>query len=347
MTGKNSAGLVFLILVVIALPHVVTNDYYLGALIFTGLNTLACVGLCLLMGYAGQISIGHGAFAAIGAYGSAILTARYGWSPWAAMGCGVILAMAVAAVLGGPALRLKGHYLAMATLGFASIVHVASVAAVDITGGPSGIVNIPRLNLCGLTLNTDTRYFYFVWAVAVMGVYFAFNLIDSRVGRALRAIHGSEDAAASLGVPVTLYKIQIFILSAAYSSVSGSLYAYYVNYIDPGPFDISYSVLLVTMVAVGGLHHIWGALTGAVVLSLLPEVLSFVSEYLKVLGFNYQQDYDTLIYGAILLAIMLFLPEGMFIGLQQASRKGIRLFRRPGKPSGAATPTASGSASGK
>ncbi len=332
-----------MVLMVILLPQVITNDYYLGVLIFTGLSVLACIGLCLLMGYAGQISIGHGAFVAIGAYGAGILTANYAWSPWPAMGCSLLMAVFVAIVLGIPALRLKGHYLAMATLGFASIIHVVSVAAVDLTGGPSGIVNIPRPGVFGYLLRTDTRYFYFVWGIVIAGIYCAFNLIDSRVGRGLRALHGSEDAAASLGIPVTWYKVQVFILSAVYASVSGSLYAYYVNYIDPGPFDISYSVLLVTMVAVGGLHNIWGALTGAVALSLLPELLSFVSDYLRLFGIEYQQDYDTLVYGLILLLIMLFLPEGIFLGLRGALTRPWAFFENAAPPSAA---TSSGSLSG-
>ncbi|MDA8404895.1 MAG: branched-chain amino acid ABC transporter permease [Desulfobacteraceae bacterium] len=343
MREKNSAGLILLVLMVILLPQVITNDYYLGVLIFTGLSVLACIGLCLLMGYAGQISIGHGAFVAIGAYGAGILTANYAWSPWPAMGCSLLMAVFVAIVLGIPALRLKGHYLAMATLGFASIIHVVSVAAVDLTGGPSGIVNIPRPGVFGYLLRTDTRYFYFVWGIVIAGIYCAFNLIDSRVGRGLRALHGSEDAAASLGIPVTWYKVQVFILSAVYASVSGSLYAYYVNYIDPGPFDISYSVLLVTMVAVGGLHNIWGALTGAVALSLLPELLSFVSDYLRLFGIEYQQDYDTLVYGLILLLIMLFLPEGIFLGLRGALTRPWAFFENAAPPSAA---TSSGSLSG-
>ena len=302
------------------LPFLVTNDYYLGVLIFTAFNCLACIGLCLLMGYTGQISIGHGAFIAIGAYTSGILTSKFAWSPWLAMLCGILLVIVIAFCLGIPALRLKGHYLAMATLGFASIVHIIAVAAVDLTGGPSGLVNIPRLDLFGYVLSSDTQYFYFSWGVVALGVYIAFNLINSRVGRGLQAIHGSEDAAASLGINITSYKVQIFILSAVFASISGSLYAYYMNYIDPGPFDVSHSVLLVTMVAVGGLHNIWGSLIGAIVLSLLPELLSFLSDYLQVLGIEYQPDYDTLVYGGILLIIMLFLPEGIFVGLGNAIR---------------------------
>ncbi|MBC2714259.1 MAG: branched-chain amino acid ABC transporter permease [Desulfobacteraceae bacterium] len=329
MKGKNSAGFLALIISIISIPFMVTNDYYLGVLIFTAFNCLACIGLCLLMGYAGQISIGHGAFIAIGAYTSGILTAKFAWSPWLAMLCGVLIVIVIAFCLGIPALRLKGHYLAMATLGFASIVHIVAVAAVDLTGGPSGIVNIPRLDLFGYVLSSDKQYFYFSWSVVALSIYIAFNLINSRVGRGLQAIHGSEDAASSLGINITSYKVQVFILSAVFASISGSLYAYYMNYIDPGPFDVMHSVLLVTMVAVGGLHNIWGALIGAIFLSLLPEFLSFLSDYLQVLGIEYQPDYDTLVYGGILLIIMLFLPEGIFNGLSsiiQFIRSSFRKF---------------------
>jgi branched-chain amino acid transport system permease protein len=322
MKIKDYIGIIALALTVISVPLLITNDYYLGVLVFTAFNCLACTGLCLLMGYAGQISIGHGAFIAMGAYSSAILTTKLGWSPWAAMGFGVVIVIFVAFFVGIPTLRLKGHYLAMATLGFASIVHIVSVAAVDFTGGPSGIMSIPRLAVFGYPLNSDTKFFYFSWSVVVVGLYLAVNLIHSRAGRGLKAIHGSEDAASSLGVNITVYKIKIFVLSAIYASISGSLYAHYVLYIDPGPFDVMHSVLLVTMVAVGGLHNIWGALTGAVLLSLLPEFLSFMSDSLQEFGFSYKTDYDILVYGGILLFIMLFLPEGLFDGLSR-SLKGV------------------------
>ncbi len=318
MNMKDYIGIGVLALIVAVMPFAVGNDYYLGVLVFTALNCLTCIGLCLLLGYAGQISLGHSAFVAIGAYASALLTTKLGWNPWAAMGAGIVISLVTAVLVGIPTLKLKGHYLAMATLGFASIVHVVLVAAVDITGGPSGVSGIPRLELFGLALDTDTRIFYFCWALVLVALYFAVNLIHSRVGRGLQAIHGSEDAASSLGVNITVDKIRIFALSAVFASVSGSLYSHYVLYIDPGPFDVMHSVLLITMVAVGGIHSIWGAVTGAVLLSLLPEGLSFLSEGLAQFNIQYKTDYDTLIYGAILLSIMLFLPEGLFDGIRRS-----------------------------
>jgi len=321
MEKQDYIWLCLLALVVAVLPLAIRNDYYIGVCVFAALNCLACIGLSLLMGYAGQISLCHAAFIAIGAYSSAILTVKAGWSPWTAMGAGVGFTIIIALFVGVPSLRLKGHYLAMATLGFGSILHIVSVAAVPLTGGPEGINNIPHLNLFGLKLNTDKHWFYFGWSMAILGLYFALNLIHSRIGRGLRAIHGSEDAACSLGVNTAASKILVFIISAVYSSVAGSFYAYYVRYIDPGPFDIMHSILLVTMVAVGGMHTIWGAVIGSTILTLLPTFLSYVSEYFKEIGFEYTPDYDILLYGGILLSIMLFLPDGLLDGINRLKNR--------------------------
>ncbi|MFO7932037.1 MAG: branched-chain amino acid ABC transporter permease [Desulfosalsimonas sp.] len=328
MPLKDYIGFCILICLVLLMPHLMVNDYYLGVLVFAAFNCLACIGLCLLMGYAGQISLGHGAFIAIGAYSSGIFTTAFGWSPWAAMAAGAFAAMVIAMAVGIPTLRLKGHYLAMATLGFASIVHIVAVAATGFTGGPAGMSGIPGLRLFGYPLDSDLKYYYFAWAAVIIGLYFAFNLIHSRVGRGLRAIHGSGDAAEAVGVNTAVYKIQVFALSAVYASVGGSLYACYVNYIDPGPFDVMHSVMLVTMVAVGGLRHLWGAVIGAVLLSVLPEILSMAAAPLRGIGIAYRPDYDILVYGGILLLIMMFLPDGLFAGIASAGRSGIAVVKK-------------------
>jgi len=327
MNNRDYIAFAAFVAIVMGLPLFMTNEYYFGVLIFAALNCMACIGLSLLMGYAGQISIGHGAFVAVGAYAVGILTTRLAWSPWLGMGAGVIAAILIALVIGVPSLRLKGHYLAMATLGFASIIHIVAVAAVEITGGPAGILDIPGLKLFGMALDSDLRYYYFTWTVFCIGLFFAINLVKSRVGRGLMAIRGSEDGAMSAGINISRYKIQIFILSAVYAAVSGSLYACYVNYIDPGPFNIMYSVLLVTMVAVGGLHSLWGAVFGGILLSLLPELLSMASEIFSGIGFVYKPDYDMFVYGGILLFIMLFLPEGLAGGLSDIGSLGLKLLK--------------------
>jgi branched-chain amino acid transport system permease protein len=325
MGAKHYIGLLVLLLVIVVTPLAVRNDYYLGMLVFAGLNCLACIGLSLLMGYAGQISLGHAAFIGIGAYVSGYLTVKMGVGIWPAMVAGVGACVVMALAIGFPALKLKGHYLGMATLGFGEILYIVAVAAVGVTGGPEGINNIPRLHVFSYVFNSDTRFFYFTWALVMAGLFFALNLIHSRVGRGLMAVHGSEDAAGSLGVNTARYKIQVFVLSSIYAGIAGCLYAHYVNYIDPGPFGVMHSVLLVTMVAVGGIHHIWGAVGGAVFLSLLPELLSMLSESFEGTGIQYQSDYDTLVYGAILLLVMLFLPEGIAGGLNSLARKARKL----------------------
>ncbi len=315
-------------LFLLALPQMVENEYYLGILAAAAVNVLACTGLSLLMGYAGQISMGHAGFIALGAYATAIFCTKFGWTPWPAMIAGAGISLAVSLLIGIPSLRLKGHYLAMATLGFGSIVHIVCTAATGITGGPEGISEIPPLALGSLVLDSDLRAYYLLWGAVIIGLFLAINLVSSRMGRGLMALHGSEDAAASVGVDVSACKIIVFGVSAVYASVSGSLYASYVRYIDPGPFDVMHSVLLVTMVAVGGMHRIWGAVLGAVLLSLLPEALSTAADTFYEYGIAYDTDYDMLIHGGILLLIMLFMPEGLIQGPAMIRRTLRRGWRR-------------------
>lgn len=335
MGKKEYLGIVWFALLLVVTPFVITNDYYIGILVFAGFNALSCIGLSLLMGYAGQISLGHAAFLGIGAYASALLTAHQGLPPFIALVAGVLLSIVMALVIGIPSLRLRGHYLAMATLGFGSIVHIFLVAAVDLTGGPAGVSEIPPLSVLGFPINSDIRFYAFIWIIVLLGLFVALNIIHSRSGRALRAIHGSEAAAGSSGINTSWYKIRIFIISAVYTSIAGSLYAHYMSFIDPDPFGIMHSVLLVTMVAVGGMHQIWGAVTGAILLTVLPEFLSAISGFFEQYGIEYQSDYDTLIYGAILLSIMLFLPEGIFNGIGESFKKLKKSARKqPPSPRG-------------
>ncbi|MCK5329184.1 MAG: branched-chain amino acid ABC transporter permease [Candidatus Latescibacteria bacterium] len=311
MGRKNRMTLWVLTIVLALLPVLVRNPYYLGVLVFVGIYSLITIGLSMLMGYAGQISLGHAGFFAIGAYTSGLLTTKGGVPPIFAFFAAMLLTACVAFLIGVPSLRLRGHYLAMATLGFGEIVHIALNASVDLTGGPSGFGEIPRIALGGLLVESALSRYYLVYALVITALLLSLNIVHSRVGRALRSIHGSEVAASAMGVNTARYKVQVFVLSAVYASVAGSLYAHFITFISPGSFDLTFSVLLVTMVVIGGMSSVWGALMGTVLLGLLPEVLR---------GFK---DYDILIYGAILLLMMMFMPEGLF-GLTQ------RVFVRRG-----------------
>jgi branched-chain amino acid transport system permease protein len=280
------------------------NQYFISLLVFLGLNAIATLGLTLLMGYAGQISLGHAAFLGIGAYASGILTTKYRVPPFAAFLVGILFSAGVAYVVGKPTLRLKGHYMAVATLGFGEILFIVFNELSPLTGGPSGLSNIPPVALGGVPIEGGA-FLYLVWGVVCLLLAFSLNVINSRIGRALRAVHGSELAAKAMGVDASRYKLQVFILAAVYASMAGSLYAHFVAFISPNAFSLMYSILLLMMVVIGGAQTIWGALLGAAILTLLPE-------YLRSL-----EDFEVLAYGAILLSVLLFMPRGILEGIRR------------------------------
>jgi len=287
------------------------NEYFLSLLVFMGINGLITMGLSLLMGYAGQISLGHAAFFGLGAYSSGVLTTKYSMPPLGALGVGILLSALIAFLVGKPTLRLKGHYMAVATLGFGEIMFIVFNELSSLTGGPSGLSGIPSLVLGGIVIE-GRAYLYFVWALVILLLIFSLNMINSRVGRALRAVHGSELAAGAMGVDASKYKLGVFVLSGVYASIAGSLYAHFVTFISPSSFSLMFSILLLMMVVVGGTETIWGALMGAGLLTLLPE-------YLRAL-----EDFEVLAYGAILMAVLLFMPRGVLVGIR-------RLFESKGK----------------
>lgn len=300
-----------LLAAVVLVALLVENEYYLTLSNFIGIHTLLVVGLNLLMGYAGQISLGHAAFFGLGAYASGILTVTYGINPWLAMAAGMFISGGAAFLIGIPALKLRGYYLAMATLGFGVIVYIVFNEARTWTGGPSGLAGIPTLKLAGLSFDTPLKLYLLIWPTVILVLILSASLVDSRVGRALRALHDSEAAAESLGVNTQRLKLLIFVWSALYASLAGSLFAHTMNFVAPSSFDIMFSIKLVTMVVVGGMASIWGSLLGAGVLTVLPEILVFF------------HDFEVVIFGGILMIVMIFLPRGLVRGLLD-----LREFRR-------------------
>lgn len=326
--------------------------YYLTQLTMAAYYSLLIVGLCVLMGYAGQISLGHAGFFAIGGYLSAGLTTHnllpyrdglavtwldalgclkmgqdiYGAdllvvAPWAAALFAVGVAALVAVILGVPVLKLKGHYLAMATLGFGIIVYRLVLASeyfgeADGISGVPGFTLVPGLEVSGETSGRVTNY-YIAWAVLLAGVVLLSRLIDSRPGRALRAIHGSPEAADAMGVDVAAHKLKVFVLSAIFAAVAGVLLTHYNGGIGPSEAGVMKSVRYVAIVAVGGMAHLWGALTMGVVLNFLS--------LRGVFG-----TYDDAVFGLILIAIMLFAPGGILSLRLPGWRKWLRV---PGKRS--------------
>ena len=307
--GQNAAQAGLFLLVLLAVPAALPNEYYLSICILGSLNAVIAVGLNLLMGYAGQVSLGHAAFYGLGAYATAICTTRFGLPIPVGMAAGVTLAAAVAWIVAAPTLRLKGNYLAMATLGFGIIISIVFNEAVDLTGGPSGYVGIPRLALFGHTFESDRSYYTLMAVILALVVLVALNLMKSRTGRALRALHVSEKAASSLGIDIAAHKRFVFVLSAALAGLAGVLYAHYLSFIAPASFGFAFSVQLVVMVVLGGMASVWGSVAGAFFLTALPEALR---EF---------EDIDILVYGAILVLTIMFLPDGLAGGVKRLARK--------------------------
>jgi len=305
ITEKKRQIFIFLIFTAAALsaPFFLKGNYLLNVLVFVGINTMLAVALNLLLGYAGQISLGHAAFFGMGAYISGIITARFPVDPFLVMILAALCSGALAFVIGFPILKLKGHYLAMATLGFGIIMYIIFNETVELTGGPSGLSGIPNLHIGSLIFDNDLNNYYLVWMFTLAVMLLSINLSQSRIGRALRAIHDSEVAARVMGVNARILKVQIFTVSAVISAVAGSLYAHIMTFIAPTSFGFNFSVELLTMVVVGGLGSIYGSFLGAAILTMLPE-------WLRVF-----QNLDIVIYGLMLILMTMFMPGGLVSGI--------------------------------
>jgi branched-chain amino acid transport system permease protein len=297
--------------------------------VLAGLYVILAAGLNLVMGYANQVSLGHAGFYGLGAYVSAVLSVRYGLSPWLGMPIAAAATGALAYVVGIPTLRLTSYYLGMATLGIGVVLQLAFVQLHGITGGSSGLAGILPWDLGPVRFTTSTQHYLLVWVFAGAALWVARNLVNSRVGRVLRALGESLAAAEAMGVDTAAEKRRVFVLSAVYASVAGSLYAHYITVISPEIYSFLFSVVLVLMVAIGGIGLYWGAVVGAVLLTILPEAL-------RKFG-----DWEVPLYGLALIVVILFLPRGI-AGLfaRKGPRVGAAGARTPERDAPAPAPTA-------
>ena len=275
------------------------GGYLVTVLGLAAIYAVFCTGLNLFMGYTGQASFGQSAFAALGGYGTAVLCAGQGWEPLAGLVVSMALSGLVALVVGYPTLRLRGHYLAMATFALGLIAYELSIEWTGITQGYMGYAGIPPLGFAGWELGSDRAQLVALIAFMLVGVWVAGRIRASRFGRALRAIAGSEQAAVALGIPVARYKLAAFVIAAMYASVAGSLLAHFIGFISPEIFGLPMVVLGFTMLYLGGIGTIWGPVLGAVVASLLPELFRGLKEV---------QD---IAYSAVLILMLIFLPGGL------------------------------------
>lgn len=277
-------------------------------LVFLTLLAIAATGLVLIMGFAGQVSIGHAAFYGIGAYATAIGTADLGLPPFVALLLGLGVSAAVATVLGRAVFRLRGHFLAMATLAFGLFFFYLLTFARGVTGGNAGKGGIPDLAFGTFYVTNDTRMFLVAWLVLGLGILVARQIVDSPTGRALRATGTSEVAAACSGVNVVRAKVAVFVLGALYASLAGSLYAHAVSYIAPDAFGLIASVQLLVIATVGGLHSIWGGLVGALFVTLVGEGMRKV---VPLFVEGAAGPYEIVAYGVLLVVVLVAFRKGI------------------------------------
>lgn len=301
-------GLALTAAIIALLPLALPNNYYYDVAVRIGMNATMVVGLNLLIGYAGQISLGHAGFFGLGAYASALLTARYGWPPIAAMLAGMAGVGLIAFVVARPILRLRGHYLAMATLGLGIIIYMVLVNESAWTGGNDGMT-VPGFSLLGVTVANERAWYWVTGAALLVAITLANNIVDSPVGRALRALHGSEVAAQVAGIDTARYKVKVFVVSAVFASAVGSMMAHYIGFITPQVSSFFHSIELVTMVVVGGMASTYGAVVGAAILTMLPQLLSSF------------EGYEMIVFGLILMGTVIFLPRGLLPTIAARLRK--------------------------
>ncbi|MDR3453029.1 MAG: branched-chain amino acid ABC transporter permease [Rhodoferax sp.] len=280
------------------LPLVLPNAYFTDVAIRISINAVIAIALNLLVGYAGQISLGHAAFYGVGAYASGVLTSRFGLPSGLALLASVMVTAALSWLVASAILRLRGHYLAMATLGLGIVVSIVISNESAWTGGPDGM-SVGNFSVFGWNLTGEKQWYWLFTGLLLAMIVLAQNLIDSPAGRALQALHGSEIAACVVGIDTVKFKTRVFVFSAVVAAVIGSLSAHYLGFITPGLASLPYSIELVTMVVIGGMASVWGSVFGAALLTLLPQALTRF------------EGWETIVFGLILIVTMIFLPRGV------------------------------------
>ena len=304
MTRSRAAHALFVIAVAMA-PFIVP-PFWITLGNYIGLYSIVTLGLVLLTGVAGQTSFGQAAFVGLGAYTTAYLSTRFGTSPWLALAIGIAITLAVALMLGFITLRMKGHYLPLATIAWGISLYFL-FGNLDFLGGHTGMTGIPALNLFGFELRDERRYFYVIWAIALAALWATHNVLDSRPGRAIRALKDGLAMAEAFGVNGARLKIVVFIYAALLACVSGWLYAHLQRFVNPTPFGINQGIEYLFMAVVGGAGNVWGAVIGATVITLLKEMLQDLLP--RVLGRS--GNFEIVVFGILMIALLQFAREGI------------------------------------
>ncbi|GAX90877.1 branched-chain amino acid ABC transporter permease [Effusibacillus lacus] len=305
MNKKLLAGLCLLFFV--AFPIVFPDDYFIHILVMGGINVVLVLSLNLISGFAGQVSLGHAAFFGIGAYASAILSMN-GIPVWVAFVLAAVISAVSGFLIGYPVLRLRGHFFAIATLGFGEIVHLLINNWVDVTRGPMGLSGIPKPEaIFGLDFSSKTHYYFLILAFTVSAIYFSTRIQQSKMGRALVSIRTDEITASAMGVNVAYYKILAFTFSSAIAGIAGAYYAHFVLFLSPETFKLAMSINVLLMLLIGGMGSILGSVLGGLFITI-------VSEYLRTFA-----QYQMLIYGVLIVMVVIFAPKGLSGVLEKVS----------------------------
>lgn len=291
-------GIVTTIVVLCLIPFLLQNSFHYEIAIMCMLNAVICIGLNMLVGYTGQISLGHGAFAGLGAYVAVVLSTTFEFDPVLSIIISVIVLAALAFFISKPVLKLEGHYLAMATLAVGIIISIVLTNEDELTGGPDGM-GVSEFHILGYVFENDIQWYILSAIFLVFSIWALQNVVNSPFGRILRCIRDSETAAKAIGADVPYYKTYVFVISVVIATIAGSLYSYYTGFISPEESGFMRSIELVVMIVFGGLGRIYGAVFGAIIITALPQFLTFL------------HDYEHMVFGAIIIFVMIFMPKGI------------------------------------
>jgi branched-chain amino acid transport system permease protein len=295
------------------LPMFISNNYHLNLMIQVLINIIIVVGLNFITGLTGQMNLGTAGIFSMGAYTSSLLATRLGINPWicliAAVGMGFLIGMG----LGYPSLRVSGVYLALTTIGFSEIVRILMTNLTGLTGGALGVTGIPPFSILGHKFQTNKEIYYLYLVIAVILIFNAYRIVNSKWGRAFLAVKDNPDAVEAGGINIASIKILAFTLAAVYATVAGSLYAHYVGFINPSAYNLEYSINYVVMLVIGGIGSVPGNVLGAILVTLVPELLRFM------------ENYYWLVFSIITLLFVIFMPNGivsLFKGKKKAAKAG-------------------------
>lgn len=313
------------------------QSFYLSIANHIAFAALVALGLYLLTGLSGMTSFGQAAFVGLSAYTSALLTISQGWNPWLTLPLGVLVAALGAFVLGGITVRLKGHYLPLSTIAWGIAIFILMGSWIGLTGGHTGVRGVPGVSIFGWQINDSRSFFYLAWFFVLLGAWVAWNLTNSRIGRAMRACKGDAIAAASFGVKPASLKLQVFVLSAVFAGVAGWLYVHYQQFISPSPFSLASSIKYLIAAVAGGVGSIPGVILGSGLMTSLEEILRIVLPQL----FGRAGNFEIIAYGLILVLILIFAPKGLWPFIERYLPKarpqvlrgsGLPVRQTPGEP---------------